>query len=399
MLLPSDGSPAWPPHRDRRGAWPSAPNWFRRSIGVLAWLALVPARSEASEPTLWPVPRDPRGTLYIDATGHRRILGPFARAAVFSEGVARASTLGGSYGYLDSHGAWRIRPQFEDARDYHEGLAAVALRGAGDPYTMPAPWGFIDATGKHAIALRFGNALDFSEGRAAVTSRVDGAKWGFIDRTGVLIIAPQYDDVGNFIDGLARATTVAQDGSHVEGFIGREGRWAIAPRFREVHDFAEGLAAVSTDGKSCGYLDDAGNVAIAARFARCGAFREGLASVRTVAGAAFINRRGEVVLAGQFRDAGDFNGGMAPVAARKGQWRFVDRAGHTVFEFARSQANPKQRLPLTAAHAFDGPLALVWSGQGSARTTLWVNRKGLIIWQFHQRALGPPPGLQAPPEP
>ncbi len=68
------------------------------------------------------------------------------------------------YGYADANGAIIIKPQFDKALNFSEGLAAVMIK---ENYVEK--WGFIDLTGKLVIPatykLRPGR---FSEGVAAV---------------------------------------------------------------------------------------------------------------------------------------------------------------------------------------------------------------------------------------
>ena len=56
-------------------------------------------------------------------------------------------------------------------------------------------WGFIDAKGQYVINPQFDNAGDFSEGLAAVEI---GDRWGFIDTKGQYIVKPQFDSAGPF---------------------------------------------------------------------------------------------------------------------------------------------------------------------------------------------------------
>src|SRR5918999_477356 len=66
----------------------------------------------------------------------------------------------GKYGFIDGSGRVRIRPQFDGALPFTEGLAAVRL---GDK------WGFIDPSGKVVIPLSYYGVSPFSDGLAAVT--------------------------------------------------------------------------------------------------------------------------------------------------------------------------------------------------------------------------------------
>ena len=79
--------------------------------------------------------------------------------------------LGKKFGYI-SEAKVVIKPQFDDAKEFTEGLAAVKL---------DKKWGYIDRTGRYVIKPRFDYACSFAEGLAAV--KLD-KKWGYIDRTG-----------------------------------------------------------------------------------------------------------------------------------------------------------------------------------------------------------------------
>ena len=88
-----------------------------------------------------------------------------------------------------------INPQFEYARSFSEGLAAVFIGGK---------CGFIDKTGRIVINPQFGEAKRFTDGLAAVRIGDDTTgKWGFIDKTGHYVINPQFDYARSFSEGLA----------------------------------------------------------------------------------------------------------------------------------------------------------------------------------------------------
>ena len=102
----------------------------------------------------------------------------------------------GKWGYIDNTGAVVIKPRFEEAAYFSEGLAPVKLTGK---------YGYIDKTGKVVIAPRFNHAFGFREGVAWV----EGAKSGFIDKTGKIVIsAPPGVTCREFRYGLAVAISV-----------------------------------------------------------------------------------------------------------------------------------------------------------------------------------------------
>lgn len=94
------------------------------------------------------------------------------------------------YGYVNMKGEIVIRPQFDLATEFFEGVAAVNTNGK---------WGYIDKTGKTVINPQFDFAAKFSEGLAAV---MNGHEWGYIDNTGMLVIDLKFDFALPFSNGL-----------------------------------------------------------------------------------------------------------------------------------------------------------------------------------------------------
>ena len=110
---------------------------------------------------------------------------------------------------------YAIKPQFEDAQLFSEGLASVKIEGR---------WGYIDKTGQYVIRPQFDDVkLPFEDGLACVAI---GDRWGYIDKAGKYVINPQFDDAWPFEDGLA---LVEIDGKW--GFINKVGQYAIEPQF------------------------------------------------------------------------------------------------------------------------------------------------------------------------
>ena len=95
-----------------------------------------------------------------------------------------------SMGYIDTTGTVVISPQFAQAGDFHEGLAAVEVFNAGrgkEDFTKPQQFGFINREGSLAIPAMFRIADRFSEGLAAVPA-AEAKEWSYIDTAGQIVI-------------------------------------------------------------------------------------------------------------------------------------------------------------------------------------------------------------------
>jgi len=191
---------------------------------------------------------------YIDTSGRLVIPLQFAGAAPFSEGLALVyTTLGmnllgktegvwlfASAGYIDHSGKFVIKPRLvENARKFSEGLAAFEP-GASSWGT--GKWGYLNRAGKWGIKPSFEIATDFSEGLAAVEVSVGKEpghkeptyKWGYIDHTGKFAIPPQFYGAMPFSNGVATVTDWNKNGHlHPRTCIDKQGNWVQCLRSRK----------------------------------------------------------------------------------------------------------------------------------------------------------------------
>jgi WG containing repeat len=253
----------------------------------------------------------------------------------------------GKWGYINETGQVLIKPQFDDAKPFYEGLARVKIG---------KKWGFIDPAGKLTIAAQFelgfsseeanNSSLDFHEGMAVI-SLFRGEKWGYLDRTGKIIVAPKYDLAERFSEGLAlvgntyseavgQATAVYHGGA--ARYIDKTGKTVALPLVGDT--FSEGLAIANVprkrplkesdlaEGQKIGYIDKTGHFQIAPRLWAPYGFSEGLARVRAYDRDewGYIDHKGTLVIKKSYEDAGDFSEGLARVKLW-GQMGFINKAG------------------------------------------------------------------------
>lgn len=209
----------------------------------------------------------------------------------------------GLLGLIDISGKLVVTPQFENIREFTEGVAA-ALKNRR--------WGYIDEDGAWVIEPRFASAGPFSSERATVTL-TSGSKVGYIDKKGNLVISPQFDCSGLFVDGIARVGTRTL-GSHIKSSFADVGMscnyWFIDDAGNPVDRPSEALLRERLETKKpdkvavtrfkqegkFGLKDKLGRIILEPQFAYIAPFRRGLAIVTLASGdEGYVNTTGRVV--------------------------------------------------------------------------------------------------------
>jgi hypothetical protein len=127
---------------------------------------------------------DANGEMVIPETSDYLNPNCYGCGRVFRDGLfrVRVDEAGKLYGYLNKEGALAIRPKFEAAQDFENGLALVQEGGL---------FGYIDTAGNYEIPPSFQHAQLFFGGSTWVRKTKD-APYGLIDKTGDYIIDPHY---------------------------------------------------------------------------------------------------------------------------------------------------------------------------------------------------------------
>jgi hypothetical protein len=242
----------------------------------------------------------------------------------FSNGLAVAA-LNGRYGYIDHTGAWSIRPMYQDAKSFSNGLAAVSLDGSN--------WSYIDKANRVITTRLYTFAGRFVRGIAEVGVR-QGSKesllYGFINLEGQEIIHPQFTELSGFSEALATFALDPNDDRQKLGVIDTQGKEIIEPKYDVIGPFSEGLAAFCNpdclQGGKFGYIDPADHWKINPLFDEAGAFKDGLAVVRVGEKYGYIDKSGTLVKAPTFDAADAFSDGLALVKVDD-KYGYIDRSG------------------------------------------------------------------------
>jgi TonB family protein len=223
--------------------------------------------------------------LYINRSGEVAIKPQFELASFFCNGLARVMA-NGLYGFINPKGEYVIRPQYEDATHFTDGTAWVVSPGSkavtlidtkGDVlltkddvtevwafsdglarFTGGDGYGYMNKKGKVVIAPQFSDAGPFINGRAMVTNK----EWkvGMIDKSGNPVSGYQFDDHHGLTD--AGYGIVQSDGKW--GIIDRDGKYVCTPQFKEI--FPDGDLFRFEEGIDYGWCDYSGKIIIPSKF-------------------------------------------------------------------------------------------------------------------------------------
>ena len=246
---------------------------------------------------------------------------------------------GGSWGFSDAKKTLIIKPDYDSAEPFSEGLAKV---GRGHS-------GFVDKTGKLLIPLEYDNAFSFSDGLALVCKDAPSRLCGFIDQSGKEIIPLKYEEARPFVEGLAAVKQKKK-----WGFIDKTGKEMIPLKYEGADSFSDDLALVILNNKY-GFIDKNGKVSIPFKYDGGRSFSENTATVarrlitRTGPNSTFveiqwgfIDKDGkELIPFGKYNEAHPFHEGLAGVilvdkSTNINSLGYIDKDGKEVIPFKYS---------------------------------------------------------------
>ncbi|MEM9347481.1 MAG: WG repeat-containing protein [Planctomycetota bacterium] len=212
---------------------------------------------------------------FVNRAGKIKIPLQYKRVRSFHDGFAAVQFGNDKWGYINKTGkiVWQDKSgRVKQLGDFHEGYAKVQGQ-VGDKLK----WGYINKAFRFRIDPVYEDARDFHFGMAAV--KTDG-KWGFITEAGRWAIQPQFEAVDDYDDAVhssdfeennrdegsrpGRDLSTASVYAMVRhkgrwGYINRTAKGGMVPQFKEAQPFFRGLARVSRDD-SFAYVTETGKV-------------------------------------------------------------------------------------------------------------------------------------------
>jgi len=165
----------------------------------------------------------------------------------------------GKFGYINEDGSWFIKPNYEKAGKFSDGLAAVYNN---------KKWGYIDANNQLIIDYQFDKVKGFDSG-IAIASK--DKRWFYIDKSGKEVTdMPATDKVYGFIKGYA----FVKRGDNI-GIINAKGDVIIEPTYRKIFPATGGYAKVQKDDLF-GLVDKTGKVVLEPVYQDIGKYSNGV---------------------------------------------------------------------------------------------------------------------------
>jgi KWG Leptospira./Protein of unknown function (DUF3298). len=178
------------------------------------------------------------GFRVIDENGSV-VFGPESFIGSYSDERAAFYRQGSSgkleYGYIDTSGKIVVKPQFEYANSFSNGLAVVRTGGGG--------YAIIDKGGTILKTFNYNYLGNYSNGLLAFQEVQDG-KYGYINEKGVVIIKPQYTNAWDFKDGRGVVNTSTDPVINKYGLIDEKGKFIVQPLYNDILILGEGMLAL-----------------------------------------------------------------------------------------------------------------------------------------------------------
>ncbi|WP_379135752.1 WG repeat-containing protein [Paenibacillus sp. sgz500958] len=239
---------------------------------------------------------------YMNRTGRIVIPAIYNRAYDFADGMAKVLSGGKTY-YIDHNGKTAIPVIFgsQSTDSFSEGLAAVSVRTTNGGKSV-FKTGYIDTKGKWVIKPVYDYASPFRDGVAVI---VNNGKTGLINQKGVWIFKPQSTEsiqfIGYFNDGYIMLSQ-RHPYDYTQRLVDTKGKLIAIPGADHLISYGEGMVAYEEG--PVGFKTLAGQTMVKPIYSFVSTFQGGAAkayvnNANNTYTPYLINKAGEVVWTGE----------------------------------------------------------------------------------------------------
>lgn len=379
------------------------------SVAIAASVTWSYLRAQEAKPAPEATAESGTGAVFIDQATDEMV-GPSPEPEDFSVDGAyprrvREAQKKVLWGYIDHSGEFVIRPQFDEAWRFDNGLAWVvkgdfrghidrSLKPVSDRkrtekyrdrdyerYRIDFKKDIFDATGTKLIApeAKGVTVFRFSDGLAQIILPIDlcrkfypravekidvdtqsRASCGYINEEGRIVIEPKYEMTGPFHKGSALVRK-----KKIWLLIDRREQILQTFENRHVEQFSEDLALVC-DGNDKGFIDCFGKAAFKQRFPDAGSFSDGIAAAAVSLSESeklnllakthewtcgYIDKTGKLVIPAKYMAARPFHDGLALAKTEpERKYGFIDINGKLVLESCNADGPFSEGLAQTRTY-------------------------------------------------
>lgn len=257
------------------------------------------------------------------------------------------TVLGTKWGYIDNHGNFQIKPQYDSAMSFQtNGLAIVGVKDL---------FGIINILGNYIVKPKYGSINEFSEERAVV---VDDKGFEIIDESGKVLTSKAYNYIGSFHDGRVLFSDTDKDNDSMYGYLDKNGKEVIPPKYQSANDFIDGKALVKISEKQFALINLKGDRLKTYNYPFVGPYGDGLLVYKEslVGKSGYIDEEGKVILPIKYPTALAFNEGIAIVNMSDGianNYGIIDKKGNFIIKPLYNQITSIGEKRLALGKAID----------------------------------------------
>ncbi|MBK0402039.1 WG repeat-containing protein [Adhaeribacter sp. BT258] len=238
------------------------------------------------------------------------------------------------WGYADSTGAIKIRPQYLLTEPFHDNVGQVHDKNG---------WGLVDFKGEELTKSRYSDISSFYQGLSRVRTN---SGWGIINKKAQEIVPTKYSWVELIQDTdktqlYIRVSNEIYSPNKKYGLFNSSGKQILPVKYLKIEPLGEGYFN-ATDEFDNYLINSSGKIIFASKALVSGKFQNGLLCILQDNEFGFINKKGEIVVKPQFNSTQEFSENLAAVE-KDGKWGYINESGKLIIKPIYKEASEFRR--------------------------------------------------------